>query len=441
MAGNVPLQTWCVVTLHDDPHKSGVIRKDDFKIVKREEGAEVGRLYLCLTVPERLQHLRARLRAWPPLRVDGALALLLLAEALIEVSLADAPWSARLAVLVPAGLMAVAILLRRTAPLVAVTLAVAGIASIGLLRESVEDALEGVWFAWLLVTYSMAARSDSRRLLVGVAISLAGAVVAILLSENPSAADFFFGVVLFIGAPVFAGRALRSRLRLGQALAAKAEQLDRERGRRAEEAAADERARIAGELHDVVAHALGAMTIQAAAARRLADKDAARAAGAFEAIEHTGREALGEIRTLLEVLRGDEEAEQPALAPQPSLSSLTELAEQMRRSGLHVEVSQDGATPAKLPTGVDLTAYRVVQEALEAALEHGGAGAARVLVRYADHELTLEVRDDGPHGGRRMLGLQERVRVFGGRVEADDAGPGGGGHVLRASLPLEGVAA
>jgi signal transduction histidine kinase len=195
-------------------------------------------------------------------------------------------------------------------------------------------------------------------------------------------------------------------------------------------------------LHGVVAHALGAMTIQAAAARRLADKDAARAAGAFEAIEHTGREALGEIRTLLDVLRAEDAstAEEPALAPQPSLSTLEDLAERLRRVGLQVEVAQQGAAPAKLPTGVDLTAYRVVQEALEAALEHGHAGAASVLVRFTDDELLIEVSDDGPRGDRNLLGLQERVRVFGGRIEAGGGQPGGG-HVLRAGLPLESVPA
>jgi signal transduction histidine kinase len=390
-------------------------------------------------VPVRLLDLRARLRAWPPLRVDGGLAALLLLEALVEASFADAPWSQRLAVAGPVALVALGVLLRRRLAVVAVTAAVLGIASISLLREPVGDALEGVWFAWLFVTYSMATRCDGRQLAAGLAISVAGMVLAIALEPDASAADFVVGAVIFVGAPVFAGRALRARVRLGQALAEKAQQLDRERHRRTDEAAADERARIAGELHDVVAHALGAMTIQAAAARRLADKDAARAGGAFEAIEATGREALGEIRTLLDVLRAEDQEEEPALAPQPSLAALEDLTERLRRSGLVVDVRMHGPPPAKLPHSVDLTAYRVVQEALEAALEHGGAGAAQVSLRYVDGDLVIEVLDDGAAEGRRLLGLQERVRVFGGRVEAD--GAGAGGHVVRASLPLEGVPA
>jgi signal transduction histidine kinase len=390
-------------------------------------------------VPIRPLDLRARLRAWPPLRVDAVLAALLLLEALVEVVLADATWSQRVGVLLPAGLVATGVLLRRRLPLVAVAVAVLGIVSINLIADDVADALEGVWFACLFVTYSMATRCDGRLLVAGVAIALAGTLLAIFTEPDTNGGDLLFGLIVFVGAPVFAGRALRARVRLGQAMADKAQQLDRERHRRADEAAADERARIAGELHDVVAHALGAMTIQAAAARRLADKDAARAAGAFEAIEHTGREALGEIRTLLDVLKAEATEEQPALAPQPSLSALAELTEHLSQAGLRVDVHQEGAAPAKLSHSVDLTAYRVVQEALEAALEHGGAGAARVVLSYLDSELTIEVHDDGARDGRRLLGLQERVRVFGGRVEADGAEDGG--HVVRASLPLEGVAA
>jgi signal transduction histidine kinase len=373
-------------------------------------------------------------------RVDALLAAVVFAEALVEAAFVDDGLGARATVVLPAGLMAGALALRRRRPLPASVLAGAAIASLGLLHQRVADGLEGVFVAWLFVNYSLASREDGRPLLAGTIAGLAAIAALVALEPDPSASDALFGVVIFLGAPTFAGRMLRSRVRLGHALAAKAEQIDRERGRRAEEAVAGERARIAGELHDVVAHALGAMTVQAAAARRLADKDAARAGGAFEAIEHTGREALGEIRTLLEVLRGEEDPDEPALAPQPSLSALHELAADMRRAGLAVEVSQEGDAPEKLPTGVDLTAYRVVQEALETALEAGGARTAGVLVRFAGGELAIEIADDGARDGRSLVGLQERLRVFGGRV-VEEGGAADSGYVLRAILPLEGVPA
>jgi signal transduction histidine kinase len=317
-------------------------------------------------------------------------------------------------------------------------LAIAGIASTNALGDEVNDSLEGIWFAWLFLTYSMAARVEGRRLLAGVLVSVAGTVL-LVVTGPPDLPDLFFGLLLFVAGPVAAGRLLRSRVRLAAALREKAEREERERVVRAEEAAADERARIAGELHDVVAHALGAMTIQAAAARRLSAKDATRAAGAFEAIEATGREALGELRTLLEVLRAGEEEEEPAREPQPGMAALGSLVARTRAAGLPVELEVHGQAAA-LPTGIDLTAYRVVQEALAAALERGGAGHARVVVRHREDRLDIDISDDGSRvDDRPLLGMRERVRLYGGEIEA---GPRrDGGHHVRAHLPLERVPA
>ena len=177
------------------------------------------------------------------------------------------------------------------------------------------------------------------------------------------------------------------------------------------------------------------------------ERDPARAAGAFEAIAATGRQALVEMRRLLGMLRGDEE-QPPSLAPQPGLAEVPSLVEQVGRAGLQVELVVEG-TEAALPPGVDLSAYRIVQEALTNAVKHGGSGRARVLVRYGADDLQLQIRDEGgttggngspvegrPEAGpgRGLLGMRERVNLFGGEL---DAGPGpDGGFTVEARLPI-----
>jgi signal transduction histidine kinase len=224
-------------------------------------------------------------------------------------------------------------------------------------------------------------------------------------------------------------------VRLNRALREKAERLELERADRAAEAALEERTRIAGELHDVVAHALSAMVVQASGARRLAERDPARAADAFQAVETSGREALTEIRRLLGVLRRDDE--ELALAPQPSLRHVGSLVKRLETAGLPVELGIEGDA-RELPIGIDLTAYRVVQEALGGALEHGRAGRARVLLRYGPDHVELVVSDDGTVPERPLLGIRERVTLSGGRLRAGARRDGG--HVVRARLPLGGPA-
>ena len=236
-------------------------------------------------------------------------------------------------------------------------------------------------------------------------------------------------------APVLIGRVIRSRAQLNQALREKAERLEHERADRAAVAALEERTRIAGELHDVVAHALSAMVVQASGARRLAERDPARAADAFKTVETSGREALTEIRRLLGVLRREDE--EIALAPQPSLRHVGSLVRRLEAAGLPVELGVEGEA-RELPIGVDLTAYRVVQEALGGALEHGHAGRARVRLRYGADQVELEVADDGGAPERPLLGIRERVALSGGRLQAGARRDGG--HVVRAQLPLGGPA-
>ncbi len=179
---------------------------------------------------------------------------------------------------------------------------------------------------------------------------------------------------------------------LNRTLHDKARRLQRERAQRTVAAAGEERTRIAGELHDVVAHALSAMVVQAAGARRLAERDPARAADAFHAVETSGREALDEIRRLLGVLRREDE--DVALAPQPSLRHVSSLLRRIEAAGLPVELAVEGEE-RDLPLGLDLTAYRVLQEALGSALEDGHAAHARVRLNYGDAHIEVEVIDDG----------------------------------------------
>lgn len=386
---------------------------------------------------DRLSSLRARTRAIPPRALDAGIAAVVVLGTALEVAFVDASLGTRATALLPAGLIAAAVLARRPQPVTAVGLGIAGVTVASGLSDPVWDQLNVLYIGFLLVVYTMASRVDGRRLHSGLALCVVGVVAATVVEdavhpEGSFAAELFGVFGFFVVAPVLAGRLLRSRLRLNEALTEKAALAAADRQGAAQEAVNAERVRIASELHDLVAHALGAMTIQASAARRLAAKDTAQAADAFAAIETTGREALGELRVLLDVLR-DEDARGAAPTPQPTLEDLPALVERARARGLGVTVATEGPRPDGLPAGVELTAYRVVQDALRAAREEGGAGAAQVTVRYRDDRVEVEVSDDGARvADRRLLGLQERVRLFGGDVVRDDG-------VLRARLPLERV--
>jgi signal transduction histidine kinase len=217
----------------------------------------------------------------------------------------------------------------------------------------------------------------------------------------------------------------------------RAARAEREREERARSAVTDERARIARELHDVVGHSVSVMTVQASAVRRLLRPEQQRERESLLIVEQTGREALAEMRRMVGVLRRPEEA--PALAPQPSLKHLDKLVEQAREAGLPVELRVEG-DPLPLPAGLDLTAYRLVQEALTNALKHARAQHAEVLVHYSDEHVELTVSDDGrgagdgDGGGHGLVGMRERMTVYGGELEAGPRPEGG--YRLRARLPV-----
>ncbi|TDD65009.1 sensor histidine kinase [Jiangella aurantiaca] len=244
------------------------------------------------------------------------------------------------------------------------------------------------------------------------------------------------------------GRAVRSRRLYTAELEDRARRLERANDVEVRAAIAEERSRIARELHDVVAHHVSVMTVQAAGARRSLHRDVDRTADALAAIEEIGRSALAEMRRVVGVLRspdGDDRGAQPAtLAPQPGLGDLAQLAEQMRDAGLPVDVTIDGE-PGAVPVGVDLAAFRVIQEALTNTIKHAGPSTAAVNVRYLPSEVHVEICDDGRgvaaalegrRPGHGLLGMRERVALYGGTLAA---GPRrGGGYEVRAKIPYDG---
>jgi signal transduction histidine kinase len=212
---------------------------------------------------------------------------------------------------------------------------------------------------------------------------------------------------------------------------------ERERDLAAREAVVEERARIARELHDAIAHNVSMMVLQAGAERRVLGADRSSTGEVLETIEHVGRGALTEMRRLVGMLRSD--APDP-LAPQPGLAELELLVAQVRDAGLPVELHVEGER-RELPVGIELSAYRIVQEALTNALKHAGDASATVTVRYGADSLELEIVDDGAAGqpaaaggGHGLVGMRERVALYGGRLDAGRRVSGGFG--VRVLLPI-----
>jgi signal transduction histidine kinase len=264
-------------------------------------------------------------------------------------------------------------------------------------------------------------------------VPLGGALVFVMITSVVDAvtvAEIGFGLFLtfFVW---YAGRRLRIR---GE----RAALLEREQAAEARRAVAEERTRIARELHDVVAHRVSLMTVQAGAAKTIAADDPEGASQAMHAVEKAGRQALDELRHLLGVLRPEADGE--ALGPQPGLADVPRLVDQFRAAGLEVSLTMDGAQ-TELPARVDLSAYRIVQEALTNALKHAGPGARTEVRLHRDSRgVGIEVLDDGRGGsiltgsGHGIVGMRERALLLGGRLDAGPR-PGGGFHVV-AHLPL-----
>jgi signal transduction histidine kinase len=280
----------------------------------------------------------------------------------------------------------------------------------------------------VLAGYTLGERGTVRQALLGAGFALASTWVVQLSRRPIPFTDFWFTAVVTL-TPVILGRLLGASRREAAAATQRAERAERER----EQAIAEERSRIARELHDVVSHSISVMGIQAGAARRRLRPEQDDAREALLAVEATGREALGEMRRLLGILRSHDGP--LGLAPQPRLAGLPELV-----AGQPVELRIDvGGAP--LPPGVELAAYRIVQEALTNVRRHAGAAPATVTIRRNATALELEVRDEGPGApaearpGHGIIGMRERAALYGGELEVGS--PAGGGHVVRARLPVE----
>jgi len=300
-----------------------------------------------------------------------------------------------------------------------------------------------------IALYGLAAYRPRRQSLPGLAVCLFGALVAVVRLA-PDDAEHEVVVWTFayavLASPMIiawvAGDSMQYRRSYYVELEEKAQRLERERDQQAQIAAATERARIARELHDVVAHNVSVMVVQAEGAAYAMDSAPENTRKALGAIADTGRSALVEMRRLLGVLRTqDGEADR---APQPGVDQLEDLLEQVRSTGMTVEFKVDGV-PVELPQGVALAAYRIVQESLTNARKHGGvAVSASVGMHYNERELRLRVKDDGRGDaaptdgqGNGLAGMRERVAMFGGEL---NAGPlYGGGFQVEAVLPYEPV--
>ena len=271
----------------------------------------------------------------------------------------------------------------------------------------------------------------------GLIIVLGGIVIVVYNVPGPlPVGDFVFIPLRFVVAWV-AGWALRERAERAEAAEERAAQAEREREAAARVAVAEERARIARELHDIVAHAVSVMVLQVGAVRHKLPDVLSEDRDALRSVERAGRTALAEMRRLLAAMRRDgDEAE---LLPQPGLDGLDSLLDEVGRAGLPVALHVDGE-PVPLPRGVDLSAYRIVQEGLTNALKHARASDADVTVRYRPDELEIEVRDNGQGSattdglGHGLVGVRERVKIYGGEMTAGTAT--GGGFVLSTRLPL-----
>jgi signal transduction histidine kinase len=348
---------------------------------------------------------------------------------------------------VTSGLTAtVPLLLRRRLPFAAPALVFGGLALISLASPAaVRDGPSFTLFALMLAFWAAGGQRQRRPVVAGAAIGLAAVVVIIesggrggVVETGDLGLGLFIWSVIAVGLPLGAF-ALRARAQRAAELQERADRLERERGDRTRAAVAAERARIARDLHDVIAHSVTVMTVQGGAARLLLDTDAGRARESLLAIEQTGRQALDDMRRLLGIVR-PEQQRGSALAPQPGLADFPALAEQLGRAGLPTDLVVEGE-PQALAPGVELAAYRVAQEALTNALKHAGPARARVTVSYEPRVLRLEITDDGPGtsnrdgGGHGLVGMRERVALYGGELELGPRAAGGFG--VRARLPLE----
>jgi signal transduction histidine kinase len=363
-----------------------------------------------------------------PRRVDRALAVLLLAGVELEVWIGgDGSSRHRVVAAVVGALVTGSLAVRRRFPR-AVGFGVQGLLVADLFLSGHLPA-GPVTVAWFCALYALTVWTSSAWFAAGVAFFAATNLVPeALRADNADTVVTFTAVAVVV--MLLVRRVLGDRDR-------RVELAERERDLAAREAVVEERARIARELHDAIAHNVSLMVVQAGAERRVLDPAGGSTRDVLETIEQIGRGALTEMRRLVGMLRSDA---RDSLVPQPGLGDLPRLVAQIREAGLPVELTIAGER-RELPVGIELSAYRIVQEALTNALKHAGDASASVRVRYGADSLDLEVFDDGrgaappvPSGGHGLVGMRERVALYGGRFDAGRQESGGFG--VRVVLPI-----
>ena len=363
-----------------------------------------------------------------PRRLDAFIAVALAAIVVEEALAADFESPSRTVAVALGALVALPLAWRSRAPLAAVGASSAAFAALGVMTDDAALGLQTVLLPFVLAAYAAGAQPALRRAQVALALVLLAHAV-----KEPD--DLVVMGPLFAGV-WFVGRLAENRRRLAAQLEERATVLELDRSEHARLAIAEERARIARELHDVVAHSVSVMVVQAGAERLALGEDRPETRQALAEIERTGRHAMAEMRRLVGMLRADDE--EIALAPLPSLAHLEALADHVTAAGLPVRLEVAGE-PRELPPGIDISGYRIVQEALTNALKHAGPATARVRVRYGDDDLEIDVADDGRGGdpatatGHGLAGMRERVAVYGGELTADGRD---GGFRVRARLPI-----
>jgi signal transduction histidine kinase len=296
------------------------------------------------------------------------------------------------------------------------------------------DSLEVVGLASALLLGYL---RDRRKALIGLGIVIGGILIVVWNIPGPQPTNWFIFIPLRFVAAWIAGFALRAREEQAEAAEVRAVQAEGEREAAARIAVAEERARIARELHDVVAHAVSVMVLQVGAVRHKLPDALAEDRDALRSVERAGRTALAEMRRLLAAMR--HEGDEVEFVPQPGLEALHTLLDEVGRAGLPARLHVDGE-PFPLPRGIDLSAYRIVQEGLTNALKHANASDADVTVRYRPDEVEIEVRDNGAAVattdglGHGLVGVGERVKIYGGEMSAGTAPEGG--FVLSTRLPI-----
>jgi signal transduction histidine kinase len=379
-----------------------------------------------------------RMRTLRPLTVDTLIALTMTATAvrLGQVSVAREWPELDASAYVLLVLAHLPVALRRRAPLtVFAVVQVAGVAYISLGYWPVASA-----FGSMLVLYTVASVYPARIAVGCAAMMTAKWVYAGVISDSLSMGLVVGQALLYCSVLVWSGTLARRSHALGR-------QLRAEQAERARREVAAERGRIARELHDVVAHHMSVISVQAGLARFVLGSDATTARNALTVIEDTSTEALEELRRMLKVLREHDLGGAESAAPMPTLARLDDLVQRVRAGGVPVELNIQG-TARPLPPGVELCAYRVVQEALTNVLKHTLHAAAHVQLRYAKHELTVSVTNDGAGktpamvpsgGGHGLIGMRERAKLYGGTISMGPCAEGG--FAVRLTLPTSATAA